>query len=102
MRDRELQRETFSYLAPYLRIDGKASDDVPYWPSEYGVQLTRGFRALKVWATLSQLGRQGVRGLVVRHNALAQRHPTANHCNEMRVVASCVSTGFRKLHIERL
>ena len=73
VRDRELQRETFSYLAPYLRIDGKASDDVPYWPAEYGFQLTRGFRALKVWATLSQLGRRGVRDLVVRHNALALR-----------------------------
>ena len=73
VRDRELQRETFSYLAPYLRIDGKAPDDVPYWPAEYGIQLTRGFRALKVWATLSQLGRRGVRDLVVRHNALARR-----------------------------
>ena len=73
VRDRELQRETFSYLAPYLRIDGKAPDDVPYWPAEYGFQLTRGFRALKVWATLSQLGRRGVRDLVVRHNALARR-----------------------------
>jgi len=73
VRDRELQRETFSYIAPYLRIDGKAPDDVPYWPAEYGVQLTRGFRALKVWATLSQLGRDGVRDLVVRHNALARR-----------------------------
>ena len=73
VRDRELQRETFSYLAPYLRIDGKAPDDVPYWPAEYGIQLTRGFRALKVWATVSQLGRRGVRDLVVRHNALARR-----------------------------
>jgi len=73
VRDRELQRETFSYIAPYLRVDGKAPDDVPYWPAEYGIQLTRGFRALKVWATLSQLGRNGVRDLVVRHNALARR-----------------------------
>jgi aromatic-L-amino-acid/L-tryptophan decarboxylase len=73
VRDRELQRETFSYIAPYLRIDGKAPDDVPYWPAEYGVQLTRGFRALKVWATLSQLGRRGVHDLIVRHNALARR-----------------------------
>jgi aromatic-L-amino-acid decarboxylase len=73
VRERELQRETFSYIAPYLRIDGKAPDDVPYWPAEYGIQLTRGFRALKVWATVSQLGRDGVRDLVVRHNALARR-----------------------------
>ena len=73
VRDREIQRETFSYIAPYLRVDGKAPDDVPFWPAEYGIQLTRGFRALKVWATLSQLGRRGVRDLVVRHNALARR-----------------------------
>ena len=77
VRDRELQRETFAFLAPYLQIDQRAPDDVPYWPSEHGIQLTRGFRALKVWATLSHLGRQGVRDLVVGHNRLAARMAAA-------------------------
>jgi glutamate/tyrosine decarboxylase-like PLP-dependent enzyme len=77
VRDRDLQRETFAYLAPYLRIDQRAPDDVPYWPAEYGIQLTRGFRSLKVWATLSHLGRKGVRDLVVGHNRLAARMAAA-------------------------
>jgi len=53
-------REAFSVQASYL--DG--NDDWP-WLSEYTVELTRpGGRALKVWAVLHQLGRQGVVDLI--------------------------------------
>src|SRR5262249_56267991 len=41
--------------------------------SEWGMQETRGFRALKLWMTLQHLGRDGVRDLVARHVALAGR-----------------------------
>jgi len=43
------------------------------WYSEYGIQQTRGFRALKLWMTLQHLGRDGVRELIARHLGLAQR-----------------------------
>ena len=71
--DARLQRAAFAYLAPYLKIDPQPTEEVPYWPAEYGIQLTRGARAFKTWATLSQLGRQGVERLVTRHNRLARR-----------------------------
>lgn len=77
VRDGALQREAFSHVAPYLQIDKKIGADMTPWPMEFGFQLTRGFRALKTWATLSHLGRSGVRDMVARHNRLAQRMAAA-------------------------
>jgi glutamate/tyrosine decarboxylase-like PLP-dependent enzyme len=72
-RDGALLREAFSLVPPYLRTEeGKGFGGLP-WFSEYGVQQTRGFRALKLWMVLQHLGRRGVASLVSRHAALAQR-----------------------------
>jgi aromatic-L-amino-acid/L-tryptophan decarboxylase len=69
----DLLRDTFSLVPPYLRTDeGRGFGGLP-WYSEYGFQQTRGFRALKLWMTLSHLGRAGVRDLVARQRALARR-----------------------------
>src|SRR5262249_27794138 len=71
VRDGQLLRDAFSLVPPYLRTEpGRGFGGLP-WLSEYGVQQTRGFRALKLWMTLAHLGRQGVRDLVRRHLALA-------------------------------
>jgi glutamate/tyrosine decarboxylase-like PLP-dependent enzyme len=68
-----LLRDTFSFVPPYLRTEeGKGFGGLP-WFSEYGVQQTRGFRALKLWMVLQHLGRRGVTTLVERHLALAER-----------------------------
>ncbi len=73
VRDGALLRDTFSLVPPYLRTEeGKGFGGLP-WFSEYGVQQTRGFRALKLWMVLQHLGRRGVQALVERHLALAQR-----------------------------
>jgi glutamate/tyrosine decarboxylase-like PLP-dependent enzyme len=72
VRDGALLRDTFSFVPPYLRTEeGKGFGGLP-WFSEYGVQQTRGFRALKLWMVLQHLGRAGVRALVERHIALAR------------------------------
>ncbi|NUR85627.1 MAG: amino acid decarboxylase, partial [Nonomuraea sp.] len=52
-------------------IDDNAGD--LGWFSEYGPEQTRPFRALKTWATLSYLGRQGVTRLVEHTCGLARR-----------------------------
>lgn len=77
IRDRELQRDAFTLVAPYLRFE-QASDagELPQ-PMEHGVQLTRGFRALKAWATLMHLGRAGLRAKIARNNDLARRLESA-------------------------
>jgi aromatic-L-amino-acid/L-tryptophan decarboxylase len=73
VRDGGLLRDTFSLVPPYLRTEeGKGFGGLP-WFSEYGVQQTRGFRALKLWMVLQQLGRAGVAALVERQLGLAQR-----------------------------
>jgi aromatic-L-amino-acid decarboxylase len=73
VRDGALLRDAFSLVPPYLRTEeGKGFGGLP-WFSEYGFEQTRGFHALKLWAVLQQLGRNGVARHVARHVALAGR-----------------------------
>ncbi len=59
VRDSELLRSAFSVAPAYLQHDS------PYpWLSEFTLQQTRGFRALKVWMLLQQVGLQGYRDLI--------------------------------------
>jgi glutamate/tyrosine decarboxylase-like PLP-dependent enzyme len=59
VRDSDLLRSTFSVAPSYLQHDS------PYpWLSEFGIQQTRGFKALKVWMQLQQVGLQGYRDLI--------------------------------------
>lgn len=53
--------------APYLN---RIPEDIHF--SDRGPQLSRSFRALKVWMTLLHLGSEGVVERVTRHNALAR------------------------------
>lgn len=72
MRDGELLRETFSHVPEHLRTEpGQGYGGGP-WFSEYGFQQTRSFRALKLWATLLHLGRDGIRIRIEQHRALAR------------------------------
>lgn len=66
VRDAQALRNTFSLVPPYLR-DEKA---LP-WFSEFGIQQTRGFNALKLWMVLQQVGESGYRRLITRDVALA-------------------------------
>jgi len=72
VRDGEILRDAFSLVPPYLRNEpGKGIGNLP-WFSEYGFQQTRGFRALKLWVTLSHAGRSGLSRQIARHNDLAR------------------------------
>jgi glutamate/tyrosine decarboxylase-like PLP-dependent enzyme len=71
VRDGRLLREAFSLVPAYLRTEPDRGFGGLPWYSEYGVQQTRGFRALKLWMTLQHLGREGVRRLVEHHLDLA-------------------------------
>lgn len=73
VRDGQLLRDAFSLVPSYLRVaQDRGFGHLP-WFSEYGFQQTRGLRALKLFVTLSQLGREGAAQLVTRHCLLAQR-----------------------------
>ncbi len=72
VRDAALMRSTFSLVPPYLQTDGnEAGVAGPPWFSEFGIQQTRGFRALKVWMALRHAGRDGYARLIDRNLAQA-------------------------------
>jgi len=67
--DNAVVRDTFSLVPDYLRTGGDAGE--PAWFSEYGLEQTRPFRALKVWMALKHLGRDRLRDLITRDIAVA-------------------------------
>jgi glutamate/tyrosine decarboxylase-like PLP-dependent enzyme len=68
VRDRELQMRAFSYHPPYYHLDGSTTNFV-----DFGMQNSRGFRALKVWLALQQVGAAGYRTMIGDDIALARR-----------------------------
>jgi len=60
-------RDSYSLVPPYLRDDTAMA-----WFSEFSIQQTRGFRALKLWMVMQQIGIEGYRKLINRDIALAQ------------------------------
>jgi glutamate/tyrosine decarboxylase-like PLP-dependent enzyme len=72
VRDGALLRDTFSLVPSYLRTEaGKGIGNLP-WFAEYGMQQTRGFRALKLWVTLANAGTLGMGREIARQIALAR------------------------------
>jgi aromatic-L-amino-acid decarboxylase len=67
--DTAVVRDTFSLVPDYLRSGGNQGE--PVWFSEYGLEQTRPFRALKVWMALKHLGRDRLRDLITRDIAVA-------------------------------
>jgi glutamate/tyrosine decarboxylase-like PLP-dependent enzyme len=64
VRDRQHLRRAFRLEAEYLEDAMGAEDEVSF--STYGIQLTRRFRALKLWMTLKVFGREHVSAAVRR------------------------------------
>lgn len=54
VRDREAMIKAFSYHPPYYHFDPERVNYV-----DFGMQNSRGFRALKIWLTMQQVGRSG-------------------------------------------
>src|SRR6185295_1654675 len=63
----DVHHAAFSLTPDYLA----AADGEAPWPCEHMFELTFGNRALKVWASIARLGRDGIAELVTRCNRLA-------------------------------
>jgi aromatic-L-amino-acid decarboxylase len=68
VRDLELLRRTFSVVPEYLRTPEASVRNY----MDYGLQLGRRFRALKLWFVLRYFGAEGLRERLRGHIALAQ------------------------------
>jgi glutamate/tyrosine decarboxylase-like PLP-dependent enzyme len=62
VQDAAAMRDAFSLVPPYLRDDAALP-----WFSEFGIQQSRGFRALKLWMALKCAGFEGYRS-AARHD----------------------------------
>jgi glutamate/tyrosine decarboxylase-like PLP-dependent enzyme len=75
VRDRHLHRETFALTPEYLEHTERGLASGPLWFSEYGLQLSRGFRALKVWLSFKEHGLDRYGQLI--DTSIAQAHRLA-------------------------
>jgi glutamate/tyrosine decarboxylase-like PLP-dependent enzyme len=66
VRDPERLRAAFAHHPPYYHFDEQATNYL-----DYGPQNSRGFRALKVWLALRQVGAEGYRRMIADDIRLA-------------------------------
>jgi glutamate/tyrosine decarboxylase-like PLP-dependent enzyme len=92
VRDRETLRRAFSYHPPYYHFGQEATNYV-----DFGPQNSRGFRALKVWLALRQVGRSGYVQMIGDDIRLSERlRDNAGHQPELDVITQDLSiTTFR-------
>jgi aromatic-L-amino-acid/L-tryptophan decarboxylase len=72
VRDETLLRATFGGRTDYLANVGGLSGGEP-WPSDLGIELSRGFRALKVWWTIKENGARKLGEAIAANCAQARR-----------------------------
>jgi glutamate/tyrosine decarboxylase-like PLP-dependent enzyme len=70
VRNGEHLKETFQILPEYLQDVKGREQQVNF--RDYGIQLTRGFRALKLWMSLQVFGENGFRAAIERGIELAE------------------------------
>lgn len=92
VRDRELLRDAFAYHPPYYHFGVQATNF-----SDFGPQNSRGFRALKVWLALRQVGREGYERMITDDIRLAEAlHVAADDHPEIEAATRELSiTTFR-------
>jgi aromatic-L-amino-acid decarboxylase len=73
LRDPAMLKRAFELVPEYLRTDaGGGKPDAPINLMDYGVQLGRRFRALKLWFVIRAFGEEGLASRLRAHCALAR------------------------------
>ena len=72
VRDGALHRNAFATAAAYLRHAKRGLAAGADWPCDFGPDLSRGFRALKVWFTMKVYGTDALGGMIARSCELAR------------------------------
>jgi glutamate/tyrosine decarboxylase-like PLP-dependent enzyme len=84
VRDPALQYATFAQVTSYLAGAARGLAGGEPWPCDLGPDLSRGFRALKIWMTLSAYG-TGRLGQVVENSCALARHLAARAAASKRL-----------------
>jgi aromatic-L-amino-acid/L-tryptophan decarboxylase len=95
VRDPQALLDAFSYHPPYYAFH--EGEDAPISYFDYGPQNSRGFRALKVWLGLRQVGREGYVRMISDDISLARElHRLASEDPELEAWTTSLSiTTFR-------
>jgi glutamate/tyrosine decarboxylase-like PLP-dependent enzyme len=72
VRDEKAHHDSFALTPEYLLKAERGLASGPAWFSEYGVQLSRSFRALKIWMTMKEHGTQRLGRMISRNVDQAQ------------------------------
>ncbi len=84
-------RDAFSFRPPYYTFGGQ-TEDPPTNFYEWGLQNSRGFRALKVWTTIQQVGREGYERMIADDIALSREmHRLASGEPELEALTQSLS-----------
>lgn len=92
VKDKKDLQDAFSFRPDYYNFDGKEEDPVINF-HEAGLQNSRGFRALKVWVTLKQVGKNGYIKMI--HDDIKLATELFNHAGknkELEAVSLNLST----------
>jgi aromatic-L-amino-acid/L-tryptophan decarboxylase len=71
VRDGGRHKDAFAAPAAYLRRETRGLAAGSEWPCDFGIDLSRGFRALKTWFTLKAYGTDRLGAIITRSCALA-------------------------------
>jgi aromatic-L-amino-acid/L-tryptophan decarboxylase len=77
VRDGEKHRATFAAPFAYLRRETRGLAAGSPWPTDFGPDLSRGFRALKTWFTLKTYGTEQL-GRMIEQSCMLARHLEAH------------------------
>ena len=67
IKDNDNHKKTFSLIPEYLAKNTRGLASGENWFSEYGLQLSRRFRALKIWMSLKEHGSQRFGRMITRN-----------------------------------
>jgi len=88
VRDSEAHRQAFALTPHYLEHTSRGIAGAEMWFSDYGVQLSRGFRALKVWMSIQENGIDKFGRLIQQNVAQARYlHSRVASTRELELVA---------------
>jgi glutamate/tyrosine decarboxylase-like PLP-dependent enzyme len=91
VRDAAKLRRAYSLQAEYLAETRSENDPVNFY--DYGPQLTRGFRALKLWMTVQTFGLDALREAVTKGLTMAERVEKLLHARPRWEVVTSAQLG---------